>query len=189
MADLVPLKIKIGLKENGHAKYPAFNSIPSELRAGMDWAHYIDKQGTSWHYDKKCGHDDHDDDSPCGMQWGVFAVPAAFAQAALGMFGPTGTVEPGLVTEITEAEFATFYNERAHAHEDSEQIDVPILQAIKAKQDLGLALTPEQTKALDPADPQPGLRTNAAKTFAGFKAKSGIRLVKSDAIAKEVIAE
>ncbi len=177
MADLVPLKVKIGLKENGHAKYPSFNSIPDEARMNMDWSHYIDRYGTRWHYDKKCGHDDHEDGSPCGMQWGVFAVPAVFAAEALKLFGPAGEMESGLVTELSEAEFETFYNERAHAHEPEEKIDTKIVQDLAAKKALGISLSQLEQDALDPAKPQPGILPNTNKTWAGFKGKRGLTVV------------
>lgn len=187
MADLVPLKMKIGLKENGHAKHPAFNSIPDAARGNMDWSHYVDRYGSRMHYDKQCGHDDDDVGSPRGVQFAVMGVPQAFATEALKLFGPTGTAEPGIVEEIAEADFEAFYNDRAHAHEDSERVDTAVLQAIKAKQDLSLALTKEQQDALDPAKPQPGLRPNTNKTWAGFKAKRGLTVVSR--LAKAVAPE
>ena len=187
MADLVPLKVKIGLKENGHAKYPSFNSIPDEARGNMDWAHYIDRYGSRWHYDKQCGHAECEDGSPCGVQWGVLAVPVAFATEALKLFGPAGQMESGIVEEISEADFEAFFNERAHAHEPAEVINTKIVQDLAAKKTLGLPLTQAENDALDPTKPQPGITPNADKTWAGFKGKRGLTIVSRLAKAEKAL--
>lgn len=175
---LVPLKVKIGLRPNGHADHPLFNDLDPAVRGdGIDWSIYIDKVGGGWHYDKKCGHREADAaaDSPVGMQWGCILVPEDFATAAIAMFGPDGTspTQKGVVEEINEVTFETFYDTRAHAHEPGEIRDTDVLQALAAKKVLGIAQTQDDLDALDPAKPQAGIRANPRKTWAQAKALEG----------------
>lgn len=170
MRDLVPIKVKIGLKENGHAKYPDFNQLDCVMDSELDWAFYINIQGMGWHYDKQCGHKEEDSTSPFGMQWGVLIIPKIFADEAIAMF-------PDVVTKLTEAKLTSFYNDRAHAHEPDEEINKGILQDIKAKQDLGLPLTPEQENALDPTTETRGIRKNKKKKWSDYKKLKGIKIV------------
>ena len=54
--ELVPLKVKIGLKLDGGKKvhgYPDFNQIDSVIRDNMDWSYFVDKYG-GWHYYQEC---------------------------------------------------------------------------------------------------------------------------------------
>ena len=48
---LVPLLVKITLGPNGHAKYPAFNTLAVVQASGLDWSKYIDVHGSGWLYD------------------------------------------------------------------------------------------------------------------------------------------
>jgi hypothetical protein len=169
MRNLVPIKIKIGLKGNGYAKYPDFGSLNCVKSSGLDWSSYVDVQGTGWHYDKRCGHKEEDSTSPFGIQWGVLIIPKVFADEATAMF-------PGEVVRLTEAELTTFYDTRSHAHEPDEEIDNTILQAIKVKQDLNLPLTPEQESALDPTTETRGIRKNKRKKWIDYKKLKGIKI-------------
>ena len=166
---LTALKVKIGLKDSGQAKYPDFNQLQVVKDMNMDWAKYVDTHGLGWHYDKTSGHKDDTDDSPFGQQWGCLVVPAAFATQAVAMF-------PDDCEIIDDTAFGKFHDEKAHAHEPDELIDKTILDGIKVKQDLGLELTATQTKALDPEDDTPGIRMNVTKTWAGRKAKLRVEL-------------
>ena len=170
--ELVGLKVKIGLKPNGHAKYPNFNVLGTVSSSTMDWSRYIDVFGLGWHYDKTSGHKEETVDSPHGQQYGVLIVPEAFADEAELEFSDTCEI-------IEDAELETFYEEKAHAHEPDEDIDEHILAAIKAKQDVGVALTPQQIKALDPEDDTPGIKKNKNKIFADFIVKRGVTIKKN----------
>ncbi|MCC5302495.1 hypothetical protein, partial [Staphylococcus aureus] len=68
--ELVALKVMIGLHEQGHAAYPDFGSLACVKASGADWAHYVDRAGSGWLY-SRCGHKEHEDDSPFGEQWGM----------------------------------------------------------------------------------------------------------------------
>lgn len=176
MRTLVPLKIKVGLHEfddgqghkAGHAKYPNFNLIDSAIRKGMDWSHYIDRYGIGMHYDKTCGHREESVDSPFGEQCCCMCVPADFAAEAITLF-------PGVVSSMTGLEFEDFYNNKAHAHEPDEHVDKEVLEAIKAKEDLSIAV-PEKTAAIDPLNPARGIRKNHNKHWADFKDKAGVNI-------------
>lgn len=170
MRNLVPVKVKIGLKNNSHAKYPDFNLLDAVKASGLDWSYYVDINGLGWHYDKKCGHKEEAADSLFGMQWGVLVIPQDFADQAAVAF-------PAEVTKLTEAELEDFYDNRAHAHEPDEEMDATVLQGIKMKQDLGLPLTPQQTAALDPNDDTRGIRKNKRRKWADFKQLVGVNIV------------
>ncbi len=176
--ELVPLKVKIlikgkewsNYKQRGHAFYPDFNLLQCIIDAGLDWSYYVDQYGGGWHYDKQSGHKEEDgDNSPHGLQWGVLLVPEEFAEQAEALY-------PKQTEIISEAEFETFYNDRAHAHEASEKLDADILAGIKSKQDLGLDITAEQTAALNPEDPTPGIVKNKNKIFTDYKTVTGITI-------------
>jgi hypothetical protein len=154
--------VKIGLKPNGHAKYPNFNALAAVQATGMDWAKYVDIHGLSWHYDKTSGHQEDTPDSPWGQQWGVLIVPEEFASQAVAAF-------PDVCARLTEAGLEAFYDEKAHAHEQDERIDLPVLEGIRAKQAIGRPLTPQQEKALDPDDDTPGIRKNPKRKWQDFK--------------------
>lgn len=176
MRTLVPLKVRVGLHEfddglghkAGHAKYPNFNLIASNIRKGMDWSRYIDTHGIGLHYDKTSGHKEESVDSPQGQQWACMCVPAAFATEAVALF-------PGEVSIIPEAEFETFYNDKAHAHEPDEHVDTDVLQAIAAKEGVGVAV-PEKAAAIDPLNSARGIRKNTNKKWADFKVKAGVNI-------------
>lgn len=128
--ELVPLRIKIGRKQSSKGMrndYPDFNAIDSVIRHGLDWSNYVDTYGTRWHYDKLSGFKESDAYNPDPMiQYGMFAVPEDFANAALTLF-------PTKVEQLTEAEFETFYNDRAHSHESEEDCNSGVLNVIRAK--------------------------------------------------------
>lgn len=166
--ELVAIKVKIGLKDNGHAKYPQFNSLDASVRDNMDWCHFVDKFG-GWHYDQTSGHREDTADSPLGQQWGMLLVPASFADAAITAF-------PSEVSKMTEAEAESFYNAKAHINDPDELFDQDVLSGIKMKQELSLPLTANQQKALDPNDDTPGIRKNKDKTWSAFKDRKKITL-------------
>ncbi len=173
--DLVALKFNVGLHtvetENhkiGRAKYPDFNQVSFVIRKGMDWSVYIDAFGIGMQYDKVCGHKE-EGDTLFGQQCCVIAVPQDFATEALALF-------PGDLTQLTPVEFEAFYNDKAHAHEPVEHVDEDVLKAIKAKEDLAIAV-PEKADALNPNTETRGIRKNHRKTWSDFKIKAGVNIV------------
>jgi len=168
MRELTAIKIKIGIKQNGQAKYPNFNQLQCVKDSGLDWSKYIDIYGLGWFYDKVSGHQDDTPDSPHGMQFGCLTVPEDFAEQAVAMFPE--------VEEIDEVDFEIFHNTKATAHLPDEEINKDVLDSIKAKQDLGLDLTIDQTKALDPEDNTQGIRKNNMKKWSDRKVVQNIVL-------------
>lgn len=169
--ELAGLKVKILLKPNGHALYPDFNSLQCVKSTGMDWCNYIDiyGDGAGWHYDATSGHRDETEDSPRGQQWGVLVVSAEFVDQAIIAF-------PKVCSKLLEADIEKFYNEKAHVNDPSENINTPIIESIKLKQDLGLPLTKDQLDALNPLDPTLGITINKHKVWSDHKETLGITI-------------
>lgn len=171
--DLVPLKVKIGLKQNGQHAFPPFNELSSELRDNMDWSYFVDKFG-GWHYDQISGHADNDplDDSPKGMWLGMLLVPEDFALAAVDKW-------PNQCSIISETDAEIMYEQRCHVRDPEIKEDTDILQAIKAKRDLGIPEDQGDLNALDPDHPQVGRRRNKRKSWNSFKQQEGIIIKKN----------
>lgn len=165
--DLVALKVKIGLANRG-ALYPAFNSLPTVASSGLDWSQYIDQFGSGWLYDC-CGHKEEDAASPRGIQFGMILVPESFAVEAVTSF-------PNQCEILSPMQAERFYDDRHARDFDDEEIDERVLKAIKAKQDLGIALTQKQLDAIDPSKPERGIRANRRKKFTTFLADRGIHV-------------
>jgi len=192
MTHLVPIKVKIGLRGDGHADHPPFNALSERVRSGMDWSHYIDTLASEgWFYDKKCGHSDtdvHNDEVPnghehenneIGCQFGCLLVPEAFALAAVSKFGGS----PYFIEIISEASFESFYDERAHAHEDEEVVDTIALEKIKARIDAGdnsQSMKNKQANALNRDHPEKGVKKNHRKGYANYKTHRGIEIRASE---------
>jgi hypothetical protein len=159
--NLVPIVVKLYRRADGSADWPDFNHVDATLRQNMKWSHYIDAVGLSWHYDRI-------ENLGSGHEFGRAAtcVPRDFADAAIALF-------PSLVEQMTEAEFETFYNERAHAHEPAIHDDAEVLQALAAKQTLGIEQDQDDLDALDPDNPKSGRRRNRRKTYAALKQWQG----------------
>lgn len=188
MTHLVPIKIKIGLRANGHADHPPFNNLSADVRGNTDWSYYIDKHGSGGlHYDKVSGHkecDINNDDvtaehehrnDELGCQFACLLVPTPFAEAAVSMFSG----EPYQIKIISEESFEVFYNDRAHAHEDEELVDRNALQnlneRIKAGDD-SLATQTKKVNALDPNHPERGVKKNHRKKWVDFKKQRGLEI-------------
>jgi hypothetical protein len=179
--DIVPIKVKIGLRPNGHADHPDWTLLPcagsgtktqkeQNLRAHMF---------AGWFYDKTSGHQDDTPGSELGVQYGMLGVSNTFAQEALAMF-------PSLITVLSDAQAQTFYDTKAMAHVSENRANNDLLQALNAELQLreSLGQTTEVTalkakiaKALDPDDPEPGLKRNPTKTWVGIKNKMGLNAV------------
>jgi len=173
--NLVPIKVKIGLRSNGHADHPDWYKLPLAKEVNPASEMFF-----GWKYDKTSGHKETSFDSPHGMQWGMVFVTPRFAREAKQIF-------PELITELTEVEAEVFWNEKAYAHVPENKVDVNLLQALKAEVDLynafgldgGLALQDKVTKALDPNNPKPGIRKNKDKYFQDAKISLGFNVVTS----------
>jgi len=172
--DLVPIKVKIGLRSNGHADHPDWYKLP--LAQEMEPA---TQMSDGWHYDKKFGHKESGPDSPIGMQWGLLLATPRFAKEAKEIF-------PDLIIELTEAEAEDFWNTRVTAHIAENKADVNTLQALQVelalRKELGQdveALKLKIIKALDPDDDEPGLKKNKRKIFTDAKSDLDITIIAS----------
>lgn len=172
MADLVALKVKIGIIETGRRagkhKYPDFDSIDSTIRKGIPWQEYVDKFGTGWHYDSG-GHDADTIKSPFGERFGMLLVPQDFAGAALAAF-------PTTVTRLTEAEAEDFFDNDAHNQDSDVSVDAERLVPIQIKLQRNIALSPADLDALDPTSKTAGVVNNPRRTWARYKALLGFTL-------------
>ena len=171
--NLVPIKVILPVRPNGHLDWPAFNELPTEVRQGLEWSRYIDQCGIGWHYDKvdNLGNGaSHDTACTC--------VTEDFADAAIIAF-------PERVSRIDEVDFERFYDDRAHLHEETEVLDRDVLQAIRARVELeekGVAPPPSseiltlRQQALDPAAPQRGIRKNPRRRWADARELLGVTI-------------
>jgi len=189
VAELVPIKVKIVRAPDGSHGYPQFNRLPAEVRGHLDWSKFFDSHGIGWHYDKLSGFGEVDDGTvPAGHRhrnddpdcwYGATCVPEAFAVAAQAEF-------PSEVEILTEAEFESFYDDRAHVNEDDESLDTDVLQGILARVQLeekGIAPAPsaeilaKRARCLDPSDQGArGIRKNVGRKWADFKKRRGVKI-------------
>jgi len=120
----VAIKVKIGLKANGHALYPNWGLLPMVQGGTTPESQQIVK----WKYDKSSGHDEDDGgDSPVGTQWGMMIVTEQFANEAVAMFPA--------VSIVTEVEAETFWNDKAYSHLDDDIVSVNALQGLLLRLD------------------------------------------------------
>ena len=178
-ATVVPIKVNIGLRPNGHADHPDWTRLPlagsgnKQEREAQVTTHSLG----SWHYDQLAGHEEDAPDSPIGMQWGMRFVSPQFASEAETMF-------PALVTRMTRAECADFWDNRARLKQVDEDQDIEILQGLQARRALMVLtfasavmldqLNVRIAKALDPDDDEPGVRKNTMRRFANARSKLGV---------------
>lgn len=174
--ELVGIKVKILLKEDGKAQYPDWSQI-SFRQANPNYK--IGKFG-GWHYDK-CGHTKYSPDSPLGVQYGMLLVEEAFADEAATLF-------PDLVIKMTAAEAEDFWNNKAYAHLSDNKYDMEVLQGLKTEYDMRVILGQDTTniktkitKAIDPSDAEPGIQQDRYKTFATAIGDVGITVVDAEA--------
>lgn len=171
--NLVPLKVKIGLRPNGHADHPNWYQLPLAFNGERPEDHMFG----GWHYDKSSGHRESSPDSPLGMQWGVMLVSQKLAQEAL-------TIWPDKMSKISEAEFEDFWENRAYAHLTENKVDHQTLASYNDELSLRTQMGQDTTelkkrlvKALDPNDPERGIRKNNMRHYADFKKDCGITIV------------
>lgn len=191
MAELTGIKVKIGLRPNGHADHPDFNQLPCVKASGMDSGKYVDSpqygDGLGWHYDKTCGHKEHSVDSPLGMQWGMLLMNQTFCEQACAAFPDTCSV-------MTEAECSAFYEEKCTSHmpdakRDADSLngrlaEISLLEKLisvekdageKTKHETRLnACLSDCKKSLDPESKVPGVVKTPGKTWAEHKTRCGM---------------
>lgn len=172
--ELVPIRIKIGLRSNGHADHPDWTKLPM-ISSDSEVREYAP---SGWIYDKSCGHQDEEVDSPRGMQWGCFLCTREFATEAINVY-------PELITQLTEIEFEEFYNNKAMAHLSENNYDIDVLQGLKLELDLKNELSQGVTdlktkiaKALDEDDSERGIEKNRERYWADYKVKKGFTIKK-----------
>lgn len=166
---LVPIKVKIGLRANGHADHPDWTKLPminndSEVRQHCP---------SGWIYDKSSGHQENTPDSPFGQQFGVLLCTRKFANEAKATF-------PNLVTELNEVEMQDFYDNKANAHLAENGYNFEILESLNVelqlRKELGLdvtALKVKIAKAIDPNNAEAGIIKNKDRYWADYKQKHG----------------
>ncbi len=165
----VPLKVKIGLRPNGHADHPDWQQLP--LAANDDPAGHM---GDGWHYDKTSGHKEATADSPVGMQWGLILVTRQFAEEALDTF-------PDKIEELTEVEAKDFWETKVTAHVPKNRINTEYLVGLKAQYDL-LKVTKQSIStidaqiraAVDPENSTIGVCKNRMKNWDDAKIALGV---------------
>lgn len=174
---LVPIKVKIGLRPNGQADHPDWTQLPMVQASGLGHNYKPGKRGGGWHYDK-CGHQKSLPDSPYGVQYGMLLVAEEFAQEAAQHM-------PDIVTIMTETEAEEFYETKVTADLSEYRRDVDTLAGLKTELELLEAIgegTSQRVtdlkakigKAIDPDDPEPGIARVARKTWTGFKAELNV---------------
>lgn len=191
--EIVPIKVKIGLRPNGHADHPAWELLPIIASAvasrTLDLGRPLTREEIdgevrkyvvgSWHYDKQSGHAVETADSPRGMQWGMLLVSKAFADAAVATF-------PTLITVMTQAECQAFWDTKAYAHMADMDFNSETLRDLKTYRDLlkdlkkadtapeVVALDAKIAQAVDPLDPYPGVKKNLLRRWADAKDRLGV---------------
>lgn len=169
---LVALKVKIGLRPNGHADHPAFDRLPLFINKPPGaWDRYIIDCCGGWKYDSVSGHAEHDDESPQGQQFGVLFVGRDFAHQAVTMF-------PDICEVVDEAEATRFYEQRHQAKTQRLNRNPEVLNGIKLEIELQrelLAAAKPQDKIkfqrrLDAAIADAEAITDASNSVAGVRA-------------------
>lgn len=171
--DLVPIKVKIGLRPNGHADHPDWSKLQPALGGDDPETHMF----YGWRYDKTSGHKEHTVDSSIGFQYGVKLVTAALATAALVQW-------PSLITVLNETELAAFWDDKANAGISATRRNVQALEGLKVERDLRVALALSTTTidaeiadALDPDKDDPGLTIDHMARWSTAKVRLDIKIV------------
>lgn len=173
----VAIKVKIGLRANGHADHPNWGLLPM-VQGGITPE---SQQIVKWKYDKTSGHDsDNGGDSPVGIQWGMMIVTKQFADEAIALF-PVGNI-----VKLTEAEAKTFWEDKAHNHVPENKADNKILSdlitelqlhtAVGSPVPVITALKNKIKNAIDPAHNESGIKKNRTKKFTDAKVELGFTI-------------
>lgn len=184
--DAAAIKVRIGLRPNGHADHPDWSSLPLAGSGTKDEREQAVRahQAHSWVYDKTSGHAEETPGSPRGVQFGMMLVSERFAAEAMAAF-------PALVTRMTEAEAREFWDVNGHGHLEDERRDDVALKGLKDEFVLikemlvefpgnvklltrKTALVARIQKALDPDDAHPGVRKDRMRRWATAKPALGV---------------
>lgn len=171
MADVIPVKIVVGLRANGDADHPDFNLCPSRPTQGD-----IERHG-GFVYDKTSLHRTDTPESPYGTQLAMILLDPALAKEVINTF-------PTVASEMTELEAKDFWDNKAYAHVMPYKLfpdaltalnaEMEILNTIGAPQAAKDALAARMVKALDPDDvTELGKTAYPLKTWDGMKAHTG----------------
>lgn len=175
--ELVPIKVKIGLRANGYADHPQWTLLPMITNEQQE-KQYMPH---GWMYDKSCGHaesrnEGNDWDSPIGIQWGCLLVTQEFADEAIATF-------PTLITKLTETEFENFYDTKCMAHVTENNYNAQALEGLKLEHDLKVINNEDVTdvkqritKAVDPNDSAPGITKNTDRVWTDRKIKLDVTI-------------
>lgn len=186
--ELTPIKIRITKGTAGNNIYPAFASIPRarELMQGMKAGVYFDVHGIGMHYDwlSPFGVADqsepgtpHQNDDPMTWYSGT-CVPPEFADAVAGLDG----------VEILSGEaWEAFYDQRLHARDDVESIDIDALLKAKARIELesmpGAQTKPASAETMqrrremfDPDHPRRGISRNLRRFWRDCEGVIGVSI-------------
>ncbi len=172
MKDLVPIRVKIGLRPNGYADHPDWSQLPLAASENPK-----DHMPYGWHYDKQSGHSDDSPGSPFGVQYGMLLVTEKFADEAEDKF-------PDLIERLNETEAQTFWEDRARKHMPDNGADMEVMQCLQIELDLReklgqntTALKVKIAKALDPNDnTEPGLKKDPQRYWADAKRRLGFQV-------------
>lgn len=179
MVDLVAIKVTLRrtnedgsrrVDQNGNPTvWPSFRELPKDVLKGRKPQEFIDQDGTGWMHNRQ-------ENLGTGHAFGeaVALVPEDFANAA------DGVVDSCVV--LTEAQAKTFCDTKHFAGLETEARDNDVLTALNSERALLVATSQSTTaidakiaKALDPDDPEPGVRKVKRPTsFDDLKARKGI---------------
>lgn len=169
-SERIALKVAIYRKPDSYLDYPDFKHTlavfddPDYTTGQLYTDRTSDCKTTSAH-------------SPQGVMWGMKLVDAAFAAQALTAF-------PDRVSVMTEAEVADFWSNRAMATVPTVKYSPDALAGLQAEKTLLETLGRDTTevfdrisRAIDPADAEPGIQENREKTWAKAKEDMDITIV------------
>lgn len=167
----VPIKVRIGLRPNGHADHPDWSLLP--MVGANDETQWM---AGGWIYDKSSGHDTESPHSPLGEQIGILFVSEAFAAQAVTQF-------PNITKITDETELETFINQNCTAHIPDFRMDNDYLQSLNTEHELLTKLGQSTAeveariaKALNPDDPSPGKKHQPGRDYAAIKSERAITL-------------
>ena len=173
--ELVPMKVKIGLRPNGEADHPDWTKLKIVQDSGLGDKYKQDPTG-GWKYDKTSGHAVKSVGSAIGSQLGMLLVEEEFYNQAKAEFGT-------IITRMTEAQAKDFYDNKVKAHLPENKYNETVLNGLDVELRLRDSLGEDTTelkakiaKALNPKDKEPGISVNTNKTWEGFKAQCGFTI-------------
>jgi hypothetical protein len=166
---LVCLKQKFYRGDKG-AKYPDLKAVDPKLRDNMKPDVFV-QQWSDWKYNKVANLGTGEDHGER-----VVVVPEDFANAVVALYPDDHEI-------INEATLTTFWDTKYAAYQDATITDSKQLVDLKTQRDLLVDLKQSTTdidakilNALDPENPEPGIKDNIEKTWAKFKEARHIHL-------------